>query len=450
MSWTIETLGDASMLLSRDGAPLLAGDPWLDGRVCYGSWARERDLAPTMIEAVARAPFVVLSSAAAGRFHLPSLRRFARGCDILLPEGFDPAAQETLFVEGFTTRLLPFKRWVELASGLRIMSVASAAGAVLAIEADGMLILDKNDAPLRGEEHFFRRLVRASARACLLALPECAPAAEDFHGHRPALAKRRAVAGLAGLCADIGIGHYLAAAPHRHVREDSQWADAWRLRGIELKRLWPAAGAIMVEPFASFDPARGVASPVRDAAVLPHDEESELATGADDWSEPLSSAEWYMLDCFAKGAAALKGLDFVAFNVGGESRKIALARRGRMKPLARQRGIVFAAPRHSLMAAVRQRRFADLLAAHIVKPEFHNCGREALVGFERPAAPESRRDAWRSLRRSPRAYLAYRREIVLDTVLAPAVREALRWIGVFETLRRLRARAEGSSGIGSL
>ncbi len=58
MGWIFETLGDTLMLLSRDGVPFLAADPWLSGSACFGSWARERDLAPGSVKSVLRAPYV--------------------------------------------------------------------------------------------------------------------------------------------------------------------------------------------------------------------------------------------------------------------------------------------------------------------------------------------------------------------------------------------------------
>ena len=90
MGWIFETLGDTSMLLSRAGVPILAADPWLSGSACFGSWGRERDLAPGTVKSVLRAPYVFLSRGVDGRTHLPSLRAMGSGCGILLPEKFDP------------------------------------------------------------------------------------------------------------------------------------------------------------------------------------------------------------------------------------------------------------------------------------------------------------------------------------------------------------------------
>ncbi|HXP12067.1 MAG TPA: hypothetical protein VN795_00270, partial [Stellaceae bacterium] len=87
-----------------------------------------------------------------------------------------------------------------------------------------------------------------------------------------------------------------------------------------------------------------------------------------------------------KGARAFRrGLDFVAFNVGGETRRIRI-RRGVKRPLTRQRGLVFSAPRRSLVEAVESRRFGELLDANFVKLELVNLENYPLGLFRRAAS----------------------------------------------------------------
>ena len=371
LGWIFETLGDTSMLLSRDGAPFLAADPWLSGSACFGSWARERDLAPGSVKSVLRAPYVFLSRAADGRTHLPSLRAIGTGCDILLPGNFDPAMRARLAAEGFATRALPRKSWFEIAAGLKLMCVDSDYGAVLAIDAGGLLILNKNDAPFRGAERFFRKLARGYKRSCLLALPEPAFGPD----------KRRAVQEIGSLCDRLGVTHYAASSPHVHAREDSRWADAGRVTGDDIVLYWSAQAGTF-EPCAKIALAMP-ASAASPCFVAPSAESLPQGTGEDDWSDRLSAAEWFRLDCFVKGAKAFRrGLDFVAFNVGGETRRIRI-RRGVKHPLGRQRGLVFSAPRRSLIEAVAGHRFGELLDANFVKLELVNLEDYPLGFFRR-------------------------------------------------------------------
>ncbi len=371
MGWIFETLGDTSMLLSRDGVPILAADPWLSGTACFGSWARDRDLAPTTVKSVLRAPYVFLSRGVDGRTHLPTLRAIGSGCDILLPENFDPGMRARLTAEGFATRLLPRKSWVEIAVGLKLLCVESDYGAILAVDAGGLLILNKNDAPLGGAERFWRKLARNYQRSCLLALPE-----PEFGPD-----KRRAVQEIGYLCDRLGVTHYAASAPHLHAREDSRWADAGRVTWDDIAPRWSALAAPF-EPYAKIALAMA-ASASSPCFVAPSAESLPQGTGEDDWSDRLSAAEWYRLDCFVKGAKAFRrGLDFVAFNVGGETRRIRI-RRGVKHPLGSQRGLVFSAPRRSLVEAVAHHRFGELLDANFVKLELVNLEDYPLGGFRR-------------------------------------------------------------------
>jgi len=374
MGWIFETLGDTAMLLSRGGVPMLAADPWLSGTACFGSWARERDLAPGSVKSVLRAPYVFLSRCCDGRTHLPSLRAIGTGCDILLPVNFDPAMRALLEAEGFATRALPRRRWFEIAMGLKLLCVESEYGAILALDAYGLLILIKNDSPVCGAERFLRKLARGYKRSCLLALPE-----PEFGPD-----KRRAVQEIGSLCDRLGVTHYAASAPHSHAREDSRWADAGRVTWDDIAPHW-SAQATPFEPYAKIALAMA-ASAASPCFVAPSAESLPQGTGCDDWSDRLSAAEWFRLDCFVKGARVFRrGLDFIAFNVGGETRRIWL-RRGVKRPLARQRGLVFSAPLRSLVEAIESRRFGELLDANFVKLELVNLEAYPLDGFRSAAS----------------------------------------------------------------
>jgi hypothetical protein len=392
MSWIFETLGDTSMLLARAGVPMLTVDPWLSGSACFGSWRRERDLAPGTVKSVLRAPYVFLSRGVDGRAHLPSLRAIGAGCDILLPENFDPATRARLSAEGFAARSLAPKIWVEIARGLKLMCVESDYGAFLAIDAGGLLIVVKNDSPFGGAERFLRRLARRYQRSCLLALPEPAFGPD----------KSRAVRELGLLCDRLGVTHYAASEPHIHAREDSRWADAGRVTWNDVASHW-SAQAKPIEPYARIALAMA-ASAASPCFVAPSAEALPQGTGNDDWSDRLSAAEWFRLDCFVKGAKTFRrGLDFVAFNVGGETRRIPVRARGPKRPLARQRGLVFSAPRQSLVEAIASQRFGELLDANFIKLELVNLADYPLGGFRRAAPGAANAASFRGRARMPAA-----------------------------------------------
>ena len=133
--------------------------------------------------------------------------------------------------------------------------------------------------------------------------------------------KRRAVHELGLLCDFLGVTHYAASSPHIHAREDSCWADAGRVAWDDVAFHWNAQ-AKPFEPYAKIALAMP-ASASSPCFIAPSAESLPQGAGEDDWSDRLSAAEWFRLDCFVKGARVFRrGLDFVAFNVGGETRRI--------------------------------------------------------------------------------------------------------------------------------
>ncbi len=149
--------------------------------------------------------------------------------------------------EGFASRLLPRRRWVEIAVGLRLLCDDSEYGAILALDAGGLLLLVKNDLPFCGAERFFRKLARGYKRSCLLALPEPAFGPD----------KRRAVQELGSLCDFLGVTHYAASEPHIHAREDSRWADAGRVAWDDIALHWNA----QAKPFSPMPRSRSPCRP---------------------------------------------------------------------------------------------------------------------------------------------------------------------------------------------
>ena len=55
MNHSFETLSNASILVSEDGRPVLATDPWLFGTCYFGSWALDHPLSEVQIETMKQA-----------------------------------------------------------------------------------------------------------------------------------------------------------------------------------------------------------------------------------------------------------------------------------------------------------------------------------------------------------------------------------------------------------
>ncbi len=85
MQHVLETLGNATLVFYEDGRPILATDPWLEGRCYSGSWALDRKLTDSERAAVLDAEYIWISHGHPDHFHIPSLATLPRGKKILLP-----------------------------------------------------------------------------------------------------------------------------------------------------------------------------------------------------------------------------------------------------------------------------------------------------------------------------------------------------------------------------
>jgi len=444
-------MGNAICLLREGGIPLLVTDPWLEGTCYYGSWALDHPLTREQQADALASPFIWISHGHPDHLHVPSLTRFRRDRTILLGEHYTSDIRDFLAAEGFTdVRICRSKEWVPISSGVRIMCVANLnQDTILAVDAGGTLIINQNDSPFCGEGPFFRRLCRRYERSYLLAL--CSVDADmlnyvDETGRSiagpPELRKPGCVQALSRRCDYLGVEAFCcSSSQHLYVREDSKWANAYRIGWTDMSQYWCAGKTRLIEPFVTLSPETG--DYVRNFPSQTSDfTQIRGGTDEDDWTAPLSEAEWKALESFIRQHQTLRAVvDFVEFSVAGESRRFDFSARGsKRKP----RGVVFQAPRNSLMKTVSSGYFDDLLIGNFMKTRLVNM--ELYPHFSPLLAkyggnakvytrPELLRFYWHYLRKSPAALIRFligRRWIY---AIEPGLKDMLRGLGLFETVK---------------
>ena len=192
---------------------MLVTDPWLFGSAYFNSWELEHPLTEAQIENARRSRFIWFSHGHPDHFHAPSVDTLTPSSLILLPDHYRPELAEALAERGLKYRVLPNKTWIQLEPGLRVLCVANEnMDAILAIEVDHVLLLNKNDSPFCGENRYFRRLVRGYQESYLFAL--CAFDADMLNTYdeamRPAMGapgaqKPGTVYGVARTAKDLGV-----------------------------------------------------------------------------------------------------------------------------------------------------------------------------------------------------------------------------------------------------
>lgn len=423
MAMTFETFGNAIVQFSQDGSPVLTTDPWLTGTCYFGSWGLERAPSAQQIQNVQESPFVWISHGHPDHMHPESLKLLSPAVTtMLVPDHYDAEVQRSLADMGFETRILPGKRWIQLTDRIRVMSIANEnQDGILIVEADGALVINLNDSPLCGEGSFLRNLIRKYERANTYLVGLCSIDADmmnifDEQGASlagpPDARKPGAIWEVAGKTAQLGAGHWCcSSSQHRYVREDSIWANPYRISWEDMKRHWNRPEVDLVAPYSKVLLDTGIVEPGAItleplAEVLP----------ADDWSESLTAAEWSRVETFIRKFEIIQDrIDFIEFVVGGEARRISLRQNGATPEPAR--GIVFHVPRKPLLETVEYGYFDDLLIGNFMKTRLVNT--RLYPDFSKQVAKiggnakvftkeEHRRFLLHYLRRSPRGFLGTR------------------------------------------
>ncbi len=381
-----ETIGNAT-LICHDRGPVLATDPWLRGSVYFGSWKLSHEIPDEQRANVLAAPYLWISHGHPDHLSRESLEEL-RDKEILLPDHYGGRAggriARDLRALGYRVRVLEDGRWTWLSDRLRVCSIGNYfQDAILLVDLDGRLIVDSNDCVDLGAGAYVRELARKHPESFLLALTGYGDADMihffDEAGRPippPASYKEPLGPGIAGHLHSYGIRTYVPfAAMHKYQRADSAWANEYTTplgahqEGFvsDRARILPAFVRADLErdEFVAIDPR-----PTKDELVSP-------TVFGDDPSQRLGPGDRAKIAAYLWPISHLRTfLGFLNFRVGGEDNRFEI------EPGHRERGITFEVPRASLMTAIEQRIFDDLLIGNFMKTTLHGpwgqAGPEAL------------------------------------------------------------------------
>ncbi len=367
-----ETIGNATIIAHDKNGPIITTDPWITGSAYFGSWSLSHEVPPEQMEAVKRCAFIWFSHGHPDHLNAESLD-LLRDRKILLPDHVGGRISSDLQQLGLSVSVLPDRQWVSLSDSVRVMCIADYfQNAVLLLDINGRLLVNTNDAPDRGWGRLVRRIIRDYPTSFLLALFGYGDAdminfyTEDGTFIPPKAAKKLPVGtGIAQAVESYGVKYFIPfSSMHRYQRADSLWANEYVTRLPDYARGFHSTRAEILPAFLRYDcetdryeeigPA-----PLADRSLPPEE-------FGDNWSDPLEAGEADEIARYFSRIEHLSGfLDFLCFRVGKKENVVPLAR-GRF-----QRGISFAAPRNSLMQAVRYRVFDDMLIGNFMKVTLH-------------------------------------------------------------------------------
>jgi hypothetical protein len=461
-----ETFGNATLVFHEDGRPVLATDPWLEGRCYSGSWALERKLTEAEIETVKAAEFIWISHGHPDHFHIPSLALLPRGKKILLPDHYAKDIHDFLVGQGFDVEIMRYRQWRQLTPSIRCLCLDNEnQDAILLIEAGDSLVVNLNDSPLCGDAGFIRRQVARFDRAKTYMPALCSNDADMLHlvdarGELtidpPGKRKPGMVWERGRIARRLGVGAYVcSASQHIYARADSVWANPYRVGWRDFVASWNQRDIRTIEPFVVLDLETGSYEP---KPASPEPAESQIVGDlyGDDWNEHATPEEWTKLANFFREIELLKPhIDWLDFTIGGETRRIWI----NLKAVDREdrdlRGITFEAPRKSLMKGIGLGYFDDMLIGNYMRTRLHNI---ALYPHFTPIVAKLRGSArvrtfadWRRFRRryfirNPLGYLEWQAEQRLESVIDQLRRLAER-LGFKQPLKRIYRRLLGDPAV---
>jgi hypothetical protein len=182
-----------------------------------------------------------------------------------------------------------------------------------------------------------------------------------------------------------------------------------------LQKHWTRSDIALQPPFCTIDLASGAVSHNNPDFSIDLHQVTE-ACGEDNWNDCLTEDEWKIVSDYFRKFETISGkMDFVAFSVGRETRKIWLTPGAHNKPKAHQRGLRFGVPRQSLMECLKWGYFEDLLIALFMKIETINMGiypdfywLVGKLGGMKVFTKAQERDYWaRYIRRNPRVVVEW-------------------------------------------
>jgi hypothetical protein len=366
----IKTIGNAT-LIAYDDVPILATDPWFgdEDEAFFGSWGLPHQIPAAEKADIQTAKYIWFSHGHPDHLNPHSIERL-RHSSILLPDHVGGRIKNALEAENYHIEILPDGQWVQLSKRIRVLCITDyGQDAILLVEVGGRLFIDMNDCPGHARIRFIRNIAREFCHSYLLRLSGYdadmtnlfdASGSRIERGPFPPVGRWLSqYAGRIGAKSVIPFSSF-----HRYQREDSAWANASRTSLSAYREGFDEKLADFIAPFAWVDCASGEIlelDPPEAPYVIHKPEEF-----GDSWSDELDIDDKRVLnDYFYRKERLRDLLGFITFSVGGKSHTIRLEG-------VPDRGVTFVVPRNSLMVAVTNKVFDDLLGGNFMKTILHN------------------------------------------------------------------------------
>ncbi|SRR5581483_3886278 len=371
MELGFDTIGNAT-LICYDRRPLLVTDPWIDGAAYFGSWTFSHEIPREQAQSIEACRYVWLSHGHPDHLSPTSIEKF-KDKIILLPDHEGGRIYRALKEQGYVVYLLKDREWTRLSDRVRVLSIADYnQDGILLIDIGGKLVVDMNDANDNGWGRFVKKVIQAYKVSFLLKLSGYGDADmnncfdDDGAWIMPWAAKRRPVGKqIALLTKQFGVKYFVPfSSMHRYQRADSVWANRYATRLADYANGFESDVTELLPAFIRYDCLR---EQVEEIAPEPlHETVWPPEAFGDNWSDPLTRSDVEKIKAYFSAIEHLRRqYEFIRVRVGGREHTVDLG------GIKNNFGITFEAPRHSLMTAIENEIFDDLLIGNFMRTTLH-------------------------------------------------------------------------------
>lgn len=371
MNLGFETTGNATLVF-HDRKPVLITDPWISGNAFFGSWGLSHEIPDQVMEGILASEYVWISHRHPDHLSGASLDKLA-GKKFLVPDHAGGLIATGLRERGFDVEVMKDQKWYYLSRNIRVLCIADYnQDAVLLADVGGTLVADMNDAGDHGWGGFVKKIVSSYENSFLLCLTGYGDTdminlwKEDGTFIEPRAARRRPVGRtIARLTHEWGTKYFVPfSSMHIYERADSAWAHQYRTDLPDYEIGFESDTSNLLPAFIRYDVERGgwePLSPKPRTVELRQPEEL-----GDNWSDQLGQSDKRKLWNYFRAVEHLTDyLDFVGVRCGGKDYVVELA------PNRFNRGITFEAPRNSLMTAIENEMFDEMLIGNFMRTVLH-------------------------------------------------------------------------------